>query len=55
MKLEKRVEDRPELRLIWCCGMIIWHDSALLVCGMGWSKIQIARTTRPVFFTLSGK
>ncbi len=45
----------PDLRPICFWGRMIWQLSELLVLGMGWSRKQMVRTTRPTWRTLPGK
>lgn len=37
------------------CGRMIWAEEALLVLGRGWLRMHMARTTREVRRTFSGK
>ena len=36
------------------CGMMIWQDWLLFVCGMGAPRMQMQRMTRPTARRLSG-
>lgn len=46
---------RQHSRRTCLCGSMIWTECELSVDGMGWDKIQMARTTLDVCFTLSEK